>query len=93
MPICSYVVVPERGAAGSVERGLLDVPGCTVARAVNRDVLLLVTDTPTLADEAELRASIEAMAGIQALLLTFGEIDPDTDVPDPISVLPGREDR
>lgn len=92
MPICSYVVIPERGAAASVAEALRSTPGCEVARAENRDVLLLVTDTPTPADEAGLRASIEAMSGIQALLLTFGEIDPDTDLADPMATLSARED-
>lgn len=85
MPICSYVVIPDRGAAASVRDRLDAMPGCDVALAHNRDVLLLVTDTPDLAAEAELRTSIEAMDGIQALLLTFGEIDPDAQVPDLVS--------
>lgn len=93
MPICSYVVIPERGAADSVEDSLLAIPGCDVARAQNRDVLLLVTDTPSLDEEATLRASIEAMRGIQALLLAFGEIDPETDLADPVADLSARGDR
>jgi nitrate reductase NapAB chaperone NapD len=93
MPICSYVVIPERGAADSVEGALLAIPGCDVARAQNRDVLLLVTDTPSLEEEATLRASIETMRGIQALLLAFGEIDPDTDLADPVANLSVQGDR
>ena len=85
MPICSYVVIPNMGAAASVRDRLDAMPGCDVAVAHNRDVLLLVTDTPDLAAEVELRASIEAMDGIQALLLAFGEIDPDAQVPDLLS--------
>jgi nitrate reductase NapAB chaperone NapD len=93
MPICSYVVIPERGAADSVEDALLAIPGCDVARAQNRDVLLLVTDTPSLDEEATLRAAIEAMRGIQALLLAFGEIDPETDLADPVANLSARGNR
>lgn len=84
MPICSYVVIPDEEAAESVRDRLVAMPGCDVALAQNRDILLLVTDTPDLAAEADLRASIEGMDGIQALLLTFGEIDPDADIADPI---------
>ncbi len=94
MPICSYLVIPERGAARRVERRLTDLSGCDVTRARNRDVLILVTETPGLEEENDLRERIEAMEGIQALLLTFGEIDPETPVRDPVSVGRNRrEDR
>lgn len=86
MPICSYLVIPERGAAREVERCLGEIPGCDVVRARNRDLLILVTDTPGLEEESELREEVEDLEGIQALLLTFGEIDPETTVGDPVSV-------
>ena len=86
MPICSYLVIPEEGGAESVHDRLAAVPGCDVARAENRDVLILVTDTPGLEEEDDLRTRLEAMDGIQALLMTFGEIDPETDVADPIAI-------
>jgi len=86
MPICSYLVIPEEGATDRVRDGLAGVPGCEVERAENRDVLILVTDTPGLEEEGRLRSRVEAMEGIQALLLTFGEIDPDADIADPIAL-------
>lgn len=86
MPICSYLVIPEKGAARSVERRLDALSGCDVARARNRDVLILVTETPGLEEEEELRTRVEELDGIQALLLTFGEIDPETSLDDPVSV-------
>ena len=86
MPICSYLVVPEAGAAPRVERSLSALAGCEVVAAENRDVLILVTDTPDLEAEETLRREVEGMEGIEALLLTFGEIDPETELGDPISV-------
>ena len=86
MPICSYLVVPDEGVVADVSERLAGMPGCQVTRAENRDVLILVTDTPGLEEEHELRVKVEAMQGIQALLLTFGEIDPDTDLADPVTV-------
>lgn len=74
--ICSYVVIPVEGAAAALAAQLEQLPGCDVIRAQNRDVLILVTDTPGLAEETSLRRSIEALPGIRALLLTFGELDP-----------------
>jgi nitrate reductase NapAB chaperone NapD len=85
MPVCSYLVVPQPGAADSVAQRLSDLPGCDVARAENRDVLLLVTDTPGPDEDARLREVLETMEGIQALVLSFGEIDPETSKGDPLA--------
>lgn len=86
MPICSYLVVPEPGALESVNERLANLAGCEVEKAENRDVMILVTETSSLQEEHDLRSSVEAMTGIQALFLTFGEIDPDTEVADPVAV-------
>jgi nitrate reductase NapAB chaperone NapD len=85
MPVCSYLVVPDPGAADSVAQRLSVLPGCDVARAENRDLLLLVTDTPGPEEDAQLRGTLETMEGIQALVLSFGEIDPETPVGDPLA--------
>ncbi len=76
MPICSYLVIAESGACEQVAMRLSALRGCDVAKAENRDVLILVTDTPDCEEEGALRQTVEAMEGIQALLLTFGEIGP-----------------
>lgn len=86
MPICSYLVIPAVGATERVRADLARIPECDVVAAENREVLILVTDTEGLREEEELRSSIESMEGIEALLFTFGEIDPDVDIPDPMSV-------
>ena len=86
MPICSYLVIPEDGAVAGVAERLTALPGCDVVSAENRDVLILVTETPDLAEESALRHRVEALEGIQALLLTFGEIDPDAPIGDPIGI-------
>jgi nitrate reductase NapAB chaperone NapD len=88
MPICSYLVIPEEGATDRVRADLAGIPECEVVRAENRDVLLLVTETPGLEEEHALRMAVEAMDGIQALLLTFGEIDPHTEIADPMAAGP-----
>lgn len=85
MPVCSYVVVPAVGAREELAERLSTLPGCDVARAENRDVILLVTDTPGPEEDAELRNTLEGMEGIQALVLAFGEIDPDTEEADPLA--------
>ena len=75
MPICSYLVIPQEGAMDRVSAHLAMMPACEVVRAENRPALLLVTETQGQAEESALRSVLEATDGIQALLLTFGEIE------------------
>lgn len=86
MPICSYLVIADEGATERVRDRLAAIPECRVAPAENRDVMILLTDTEGLHEEAALRSAVETMDGIQALLLTFGEIDPDADIGDRIAL-------
>ncbi len=89
--ICSYLVISEEGATERVTEQLAALPGCDVVSAENRDVLILVTDTPGLEAESALRQRVEALDGIQALLLTFGEIDPDAPIADPLAAAPNAD--
>lgn len=75
MAICSYLVIPEPGEAPAVRERLEAMPGCEVVPADNRDILLLVTDTADRGAEDALRDRIEELAGIQALLQTFREVE------------------
>jgi nitrate reductase NapAB chaperone NapD len=81
MPICSYLVIPADGAADAVAEQLGALPGCQFQRAENRDVFILVTDTPGLEAERELQDSLEGTDAISALIFIFGEVDsePATD--------------
>ncbi len=83
MPVCSYLVFPAAGARDDVAARLSAVPGCEVTVAENSDVLVLVTDTPDPASDDALRTSIESVAGIECLMLAFGEIDPTAGAPRP----------
>jgi nitrate reductase NapAB chaperone NapD len=77
MAVCSYLVIPEPGKTTSVANRLSAFPGCDVTAAENREVLVLVTETDGPEREKSLRAELEAVDGVLAMVLTFGEIDPD----------------
>jgi nitrate reductase NapAB chaperone NapD len=81
MSVCSYLVIPAAGTAKAVARRLAAIPGCEVTPAENRDVLVLVTETEGRDEEKALRATVEGVEGVMALVLTFGEIDPDAAAP------------
>jgi nitrate reductase NapAB chaperone NapD len=74
MAICSYLVIPEPGQAASVQARLESLPGCDVVPSLDHEILLLVTDTPDDAADRALRDRIEALDGLQSLVLTFGEV-------------------
>jgi nitrate reductase NapAB chaperone NapD len=76
MPVCSYLILPVEGRSRFVAERLSALPGCEVIPAENCDLLVLVTATSGPVEEDALQALITGTAGIQALLLTFGEIDP-----------------
>lgn len=84
MPVCSYLIVPEPGAGKDLAHRLDARPECDVALAEGREALLLVTDTPDAERDRALRHAIEAEPGIHAMVLTFGEIDPETPEADPV---------
>lgn len=78
MPTCGYLAITEEGAAPGLARRLAALPGCDAVPARNRNVLLLVTETRGPEEDEALRSDLQAMDEIHALLLAFGEIDPDT---------------
>lgn len=90
MPVCGYVVVPQPNAKDATAAELSRLEGCDVYPAEDGDLLLLVTATESMDADAELRHRVEAVQGVQALLLTFAEIDPDTSVGDPLGLEQGR---
>jgi nitrate reductase NapAB chaperone NapD len=75
MAICSYLVMPEPGQADALRERLASIPGCEVVPAENAELLLLVTETADRAGDEALRDRLEALDGIQALVLTFGEVE------------------
>ena len=77
MPVCSYLVITESTAVDSVGSRLASHPSCQVTPARNRSVLLLITETDSPQEERHLRKWVEKSEGVVALVLTFGEIQPD----------------
>jgi|APSaa5957512622_1039677.scaffolds.fasta_scaffold132566_2 nitrate reductase NapAB chaperone NapD len=76
MPVCSYLVFPRPDADDLAQR-LAALPGCEVTPADNADLLILLTETPDMAAEEQLQTQLEGVAGIQCLVLTFGDLQPE----------------
>ena len=81
MAIRGYLVLPEPGSAAPTAVRVAALPGCEVVRARSHDLLLLVTETDAEHGDAPLREQVEAIPGVAALILTFGEVHPDPAAP------------
>lgn len=86
MPVCSYLVIPQPGAQAVLAERLDELPGCDIDLAQEGELLLLITDTESWQVDEELRSRIESWPELQALIFTFGEIDPDTHLADPLAI-------
>ncbi len=75
MPIKSYIVFPAKGKKDLLRRQLASMAGCEVIPALNKDVLILVTETFGKQEEDTLMASLEKIKEIEHLSLVSGYSD------------------
>jgi nitrate reductase NapAB chaperone NapD len=71
VPICSYLVYPDSGKSREVHRQLSTLPGCSVFPAIDHELLMLVTDTPTDEAERSLQEKLKSQPHIQCLAMSF----------------------
>ena len=79
MPIKSYLAYPVRGRSNELTAALRRLGGCQVFPAVNRDVLVLVTDTPHEAADEVLQGALADIPELEALALVAGVGDATLD--------------
>jgi hypothetical protein len=72
MPIKSYLAYPVRGRSDELAAALRRLGGCEVFPAINRDVLVLVTDTPHEAADEALQGALADIPTLDALALVAG---------------------
>jgi hypothetical protein len=78
MPIKSYLAQAAAGRRDELARHLRALPSCVVVPSMNRDVVVLVTDTPDAAAEQALEDRLGRVPGLQCLTLVAGLADPDS---------------
>jgi hypothetical protein len=82
MPIFGYLAIPRKGALLQLRADLDALSYCDVIPAQNREVVVLVTDTPNDAEEKALQKHLLGLESLQSLSMTFGHgDDPQTDKP------------
>ncbi len=75
MPVFGYLAIPEQGAFARLTEELSAIPYCEVMPAENKEVLILVTDTPNDTEEKILQEKFKKLDALQSLSMTFGYND------------------
>ena len=75
MPVFSYIAYPEQGAKEQLLKDLLALEYCEVTPAKNKELLILLTDTPDADTEKNLQKQLKALISLQSLGMTFGHMD------------------
>lgn len=77
MAIKSYLAYPRTGKMPELIRQLSAIPGCEVNAAENRDVLILITETPNQEEDDKLEARLANLSSLATLTLVYGCRSPE----------------
>ena len=75
MNINDYLAYPVQGAKEELFNDLLALDYCEAMQAENKEVLILVTDTPDEKTEKALQKQLKTLKSLQSLGMTFGHTD------------------
>ncbi len=75
MPIFSFLAYPEDNMKDQLIKDLSGMRYCEVKPSENRDVLILLTDTPDEKTGKDLLNTIKELDSLQSLSMTFGHTD------------------
>ena len=78
MPVFSYLAIPEQGAVDELCAELMAMEHCDVIPSDNKEVAILVTDTPDDETEKILQKQLKEIQSLQSLSMTFGHMDEET---------------
>ena len=72
MPVLSYLVSPVRGAKKDLISDLNTLEFCEVIPSQNKEVIILVTDTPDDESEKKLQEKLKHINTLQTISMVFG---------------------
>jgi nitrate reductase NapAB chaperone NapD len=75
MPIFSFLAYPENNMKDTLINDLSAMQYCGVKPSDNKDVLILLTDTPDEETNKKLIDSIKELESLQSLSMAFGHTD------------------
>lgn len=75
VPIFSFLAYPEKNMKDQLINDLSHMEYCEVKPSDNKDVLILLTDTPDEEINKNLMNAIKELKSLQSLSMTFGHTD------------------
>ena len=75
MPIFSFIAYPENSMKNQLIKDLSLMQYCEIKPSDNKDVLILMTDTPDEETNKNLINKIKNLSSLQSLSMTFGHTD------------------
>ena len=75
MPIFSYLAIPVAGAYDDLCADLKSMEYCEVIASDNKEVVVLVTDTPDEETDKKLQKRLRKLESLQSLSMTYGHSD------------------
>ncbi len=77
MPIKSYLAFAQANRFSQMVTDLASCGNVTVVPAENREVAIVVTESPNPSDEKALKEKLDQVPDLQCLTLVFGHADPE----------------
>jgi nitrate reductase NapAB chaperone NapD len=74
MPVCSYVVNAAEGRFDELYQELSDTPGCEPYPSDGKEVIVLVTDTPSKEEDKRLYGELKNNEKISCTAISFADI-------------------
>jgi nitrate reductase NapAB chaperone NapD len=75
MPVFSYLAYPKKGAKQQLLNDLAALEYCEATASENKNILILVTDTPDEETEKQLQKKLKELKTLESLGMTFGHTD------------------
>jgi nitrate reductase NapAB chaperone NapD len=72
MPVFSYLAYPKKGAKRRLLNDLAALEYCEATASENKNILILVTDTPDEEAEKQLQKKLKKLKTLESLGMTFG---------------------
>lgn len=69
MPIKSYLAIAKDGSKRDLQQVISKLPGCEVTPAENKNVLVIITETRSAAEDEQLLKKLKSLDQLQMLTL------------------------
>ncbi len=73
MPILSYLVYPREGKKEELISSLQKISSCEIVESINKDVVILLTDTKNDYEEGLIQENLKQVPEIEGMALVYAQ--------------------